>query len=766
LFGVAIESSKVRLKTSPLASPRFRSTLRLATCFVPGTVSPESSASELVPPPVAQYELLRRIGQGSYGDVWLARGVTGVLWAVKIVWRNRFADPAPFDREFRGLSEFATMPLGGAHHLAIAHVGKNEELGFFYYVMELADDIHAGRAIHPARYAPLTLSSLRQQRGRLPAAECISIATDLARGLAHLHERGLVHRDIKPSNVVFVGNVPKLADIGLLAKVNDAATFVGTEGYIPPEGPGTMSADVFGLGKLLYELTTGMDRKHFPRLPPSLAELPDRKALLELNEIILRACAPSPAERYANAGEILEDLTILTAGKSLRFRSVRKRGVRLALLVGGIAAVGLLATTTLWRPRRVDQAPPTVHQAASETEQLLARVRSLTDGIYKRDAILAADKMARRATALTPQSASAWGLLAYCGACQLQRNWDVSLARREDVQASANRALAIDPNDAMALLSLAILHRRQLAHAQSELVARQGIKIHPEDPRLWRVLINAIFSQGRQEEAFVLADEAKKRFPRDALLYYELSLLYGQRNDFERFEQNIDHALAIKVFQAALITKVDVVTYRRGDLAMAEATYSQIEPEERSEDRVVGCAMYIGALRRDPARMHEAASLTASPYISDFITRGGPKAFWEAIAYNLEGKSALEREQWLQGVEVIQKLRRDGGAVPNDQPRLATALVRLGRLEEAEKEIHSYEATYREQPKAEKALMLAMYYAALADAKKAVPFLRDALNRWSGVSYPLLKLHPWWDNLRGQPEFDELLAAASRPETR
>ena len=234
-------------------------------------------------PSIPDYELLRLIGRGSYGDVWLARGITGIFRAVKIVWRDRFEDELPFEREFKGLKEFAAISLSQAHQLALLHVGRNDAAGFFYYVMELADDAAAVRVIDPARYVPLTLKELRARRGRLPVAECVAHGVALARGLAGLHARGLVHRDIKPSNIVLVEGQAKLADIGLVASVSDASTYVGTAGFVPPEGPGAPAADVFAFGKVLYELSTGLDRTDFPRLPADLGTRADVRSLLELD---------------------------------------------------------------------------------------------------------------------------------------------------------------------------------------------------------------------------------------------------------------------------------------------------------------------------------------------------------------------------------------------------------------------------------------------------------------------------------------------------
>jgi serine/threonine protein kinase len=284
------------------------------------------------------------VGRGSYGDVWLARGATGLWRAIKLVWRARFAEAEPFEREWRGLSEFAAISLGESAQMALLHVGRNDAAGYFYYVMELADDAVRGREIEPTAYVPLTLTELRRNRGRLPAAECLRHGVELARALARLHALRLVHRDIKPSNVILVNGGPKLADIGLVAPTANARTFVGTEGFVPPEGPGAPGADVYALGKVLYELSTGLDRQEFPQLPRELHRLPDHEALLALNAVILRACEVRLEKRYRDGAALLADLTDLQAGRP------RRRFARRIFL----AATAVAAATGLfwwWRAR-------------------------------------------------------------------------------------------------------------------------------------------------------------------------------------------------------------------------------------------------------------------------------------------------------------------------------------------------------------------------------------------------------------------------------
>ncbi len=312
------------------------------------------------PRAIADYELLREVGRGSYGEVWLARGVTGVFRAIKVVRRERFDEDAPFDREFNGVSLFARLAANEPRLLSVYHVGRNDSEGFYYYVMEPADDVSLGTEIVWQVYQPRTLQSSAGRPVRLGVSEVIGLGIDLAEALAVLHRNGVVHRDIKPANVIYVAGSPKLADIGLIAPLG-ANSFVGTEGYVAPEGPGAPSADVFGLGKLLYELATGRDRRDYPRLPDGLEESAETEALLELVGVLNRACARDTGSRYRDADELLDDLRVIRAGKSvekLRLAQLRFRwALRIAgaLLVASLLA-GVGALTERQRARAADEA--------------------------------------------------------------------------------------------------------------------------------------------------------------------------------------------------------------------------------------------------------------------------------------------------------------------------------------------------------------------------------------------------------------------------
>lgn len=250
---------------------------------------------------------------GSYGEVWLARGVTGVYRAVKIIRRERFASEVPYEREFEGVRRFEEVSRGHRGLVDLYLVGRNDSGAFFYYVMALAADASGESEFNIHSYEPHTLGT-DLKSGRLPVETCLTLGQSVAEALEELHTHGLVHRDVKPSNLIFLNGRYCLADIGMVTTANDEEAVVGTHGYLPQEGAGRPPADVFALGRVLYEAMTGADRQQFPVLPESMREGELPLAMAELNRVALKACAHAPGDRYHSAGDLAEDLAAIADG--------------------------------------------------------------------------------------------------------------------------------------------------------------------------------------------------------------------------------------------------------------------------------------------------------------------------------------------------------------------------------------------------------------------------------------------------------------------
>jgi serine/threonine protein kinase len=260
---------------------------------------------------IPDHTLVRLVGKGAYGEVWLARNAVGVYHAVKIVQRRFFPADAPYEREFRGIQKF--MPISRSHPglVHVLHVGRNDDERFFFYIMEAGDDETSGQRFNPDTYYPKTLASELVRRATLPPEECLELGLALTLALEHLHQQQLIHRDIKPANIIYVNATPKFADIGLVTDIRTQdhnVSYLGTEGYIAPEGPGTAAADVYALGKVLYEAAMGRDRRLFPELPTAVLEQASGTLIKHLEQIIFRACASNVVERYQSARAMHADL--------------------------------------------------------------------------------------------------------------------------------------------------------------------------------------------------------------------------------------------------------------------------------------------------------------------------------------------------------------------------------------------------------------------------------------------------------------------------
>jgi len=268
------------------------------------------------------YECIKPIGNGGYGYVYLfgtkRKKITDKRYvAGKFVYQrifgpsNDLASHAAYQRAFEGLQNFRSLSGESPYLLRLYDVRQRHEAGYFCYMMELADDMESGQKIDSSTYKPRTLKNELErcgQRSRLRANECLGIAIALAKGLQILHEGGFTHRDVRPSNIIFVNEVPKLADIDLLAGHDPALTSYIPKDYAAPEGGHSRQADIYSFGKTLYEMCTGLSVKSYPCLPSDIRHWEDHPLFLKLNKVIGRACTPELHKRYGSAKLLLKDL--------------------------------------------------------------------------------------------------------------------------------------------------------------------------------------------------------------------------------------------------------------------------------------------------------------------------------------------------------------------------------------------------------------------------------------------------------------------------
>jgi serine/threonine protein kinase len=230
-------------------SPRYSATLTEASSApaAPAPATPPSLAHPSAGRPGAQsigtsdspvipdHNLIKCIGRGAYGEVWLARDVIGRHDAVKIVKARNFPHAAPYEREFKGIERYASISRNHPGLVQALHIGRRDAQGCFFYIMELADDASGATSVDPSRYLPKTLASELARRGHLPVQESVQIGLAMCGALGHLHERRLAHRDVKSSNIIFVEGAPKIADVGLVTPLAAGTGDLDHDGHTDSE---------------------------------------------------------------------------------------------------------------------------------------------------------------------------------------------------------------------------------------------------------------------------------------------------------------------------------------------------------------------------------------------------------------------------------------------------------------------------------------------------------------------------------------------------
>jgi len=249
------------------------------------------------------WRLEREIGHGAYGVVYLAFSPDGEPAAVKVCRRDA-VDPERYSRELRGAKLYCAVPQ--KEGLVRMRAFAETEWGF-YAVMDLADDEFERTDGSLESYRPKTLAGVIKGEKALPLKECVNLAVSLSKGLAALQRHHLLHRDIKPANVLYINGRPVLSDPGLVVDESEAASIVGTPGYVPPEKFTDAASDVYSLGLTLKAASFGRQIEDIDKGPALEADT-GAPLFPAWWRILNKATDPTPSRRYQSAKALVKDL--------------------------------------------------------------------------------------------------------------------------------------------------------------------------------------------------------------------------------------------------------------------------------------------------------------------------------------------------------------------------------------------------------------------------------------------------------------------------
>lgn len=273
---------------------------------------------------LGSYTLVKTLGRGSFGEVWLANRETKFVTtkvAIKLPLREQV--------NAETIKQEAVLWEQASGHPNVLPIIEADE--------------YDGQILIVSEYASGgTLDDLLEREGILPAKKAIEIAIGILNGLEFLHSRQIIHRDIKPANILLQGEIPRLTDFGLSRAVSGnslsmSISINGTPYYMSPEAfnrKRNQQTDIWSFGVVLFKMVTGrlpFEGNDVAELytavfgnPP--APIPDYVPSL-LHQIILKTLAKNPLERYSTAAEVREDLMRCQASLSAENLQIHQTSV-------------------------------------------------------------------------------------------------------------------------------------------------------------------------------------------------------------------------------------------------------------------------------------------------------------------------------------------------------------------------------------------------------------------------------------------------------
>jgi serine/threonine-protein kinase len=586
---------------------------------------------------LARYRILRPLGRGGLGEVYLARdGSLGRDVAIKFLTPDKLRDAGARRRLVREARAAAILDHPGI--CTVYEAGESDD-GRGYIVMQYVEGESLAATL---------------ERGALPPDEALLLCARIAEALAAAHRKGVIHRDLKPGNVIVAQDGrPVLVDFGI-AKVlepedtggdsTETATtqgLIGTPAYMSPEQiqqrPLDGRSDLFSLGLILFECLTGrrafegsttLDTiaaiLHVP--PPAPSSV--RPGLTPVHdELCRRLLAKAPADRFQSADEVVGAIRVLLPDSS-GFRTAtppagKKRG-RSGLIAAGVAV--LLAATIggawMWsrRPALPDVPPDALEGSRRGTE-------AIREGAYH-----TGRKDLEQAVAIFPQHALAYARLA-------EANMELDDPRR--AKDPLLRVSSLVPDESR----LPEVERLRL-HAVRALVLRdvdaavaayqQLVRVQPQDAGSWLDLGRAQEAAGLQQAASASYQAAIARDRQYAAAYLRLGAVAGFETRSEDAMKAFAEAERLYRAQSDIEGETQVLLARGRALNAA----GHLKAARADLERALRLATDSRILYQQIQAELELSSITASEGRYDDSERGATAAVAEALANGLDTTAA------------------------------------------------------------------------------------------------------------------------------